>query len=228
MANSFCAFCGSTLAETFADLTEMLPQGEEAGYVNARFPLAADLPNPLDERQYRSLTPPLASLESAASAYSSGWSASDPYSQGSSVIASGPYPLVEAQPTPASLEGQQRQRRGWGDGLIGALFYLWGAACALFGLTGLFLAAPEAVLGGLVLGIGTCELLALPLVLIFRRYPRLRLGKRLLAEGLALLGGFLLVLIGSLALSAPKPLGDIAMGTALLLYGAATMFLALW
>lgn len=226
-ASSFCAFCGSTLAEAYTDLTELLPREEQAGYVNARLPLASDLPNPLDERQYRSLTPLLASPEIAVPSYSLEGAAFDPYAQGARAQKPGPYPLSGALSVSLSPEQQQR-RRGWGEGVISTLLYLWGAFFAFFGVGGLSLSMPSIVMGSLILGVGACELVVLPLVLLLHRYPHLRLGKRLLAEGLTLLIGIPLVLLAAVLNGIAESLAYYALGMVCLLYGVVTMVLAFW
>ncbi|WP_322480728.1 zinc ribbon domain-containing protein [Thermogemmatispora sp.] len=238
VASSFCAFCGSTLSEAYSDLTELLPQEEEAGYSNARLPLSSEPLDPLDERQYKPLTPLSSSPGAVASLYPLPPSplvpsalsvppAFDPYRQGVNMLASGPYALADVDSASAALQNQPRHR-GWGDGLIGTLLYLWGACSALIGVAGLLLQTPEAVLGIFLIGTCVCELIALPLLLALHRYPRLRLKKRLLAQGLTLLGGIGLLVIASIVANLYQPLTDFAMGLAFLLYGVVTMVLAFW
>nr|BBH95714.1 hypothetical protein KTA_39130 [Thermogemmatispora argillosa] len=238
-ASSFCAFCGSTLSEAYTDLTELLPREEQPGYSNVRLPLSSERLDPLDERQYRPLTPLPSSPGAAASPYPlvppappvpsvpAMASALDPYAQGMNGLPSGPYVIAGVDSISAGLPSQPR-RRGWGEGLIGTLLYLWGAFSAFIGVTGLLIQTPEAILNTFMIGTCIGELIALPLLLIFHRYPRLRLGKRLLAQGLTLLGGIALVVIGSVVASLYKPLSDFALGLAFLLYGVTTMALAFW
>ncbi|MBX5456497.1 MAG: zinc ribbon domain-containing protein [Thermogemmatispora sp.] len=227
ITSSFCAFCGSTLAEAYTDLTELLPREEQAGYANARFPLASNISNLLDEWPHRSLTPSLASQGASVPSYPVERVAYDPYAQGASGPTSGPYPLSEGLPVPVAPENQPR-RRGWGEALIGALLYLWGAFLSLFGVGGLLFQMPSTVMAIFVLGAGACELVLLPLVLIYYRHPHLRLGKRLLFEGLTLLVGFLLLLIAAAIEGLSEPLAYFAMGMVCLLYGVVTMVLAFW
>ncbi|RAQ94988.1 zinc ribbon domain-containing protein [Thermogemmatispora tikiterensis] len=225
--SSFCAFCGSTLAEAYTDLTELLPREEQAGYVNARFPLASNLSNPLDEWPYRSLTPSLASQGASVPFYSGGQAAYDPYAQGASEPTPGPYPLSGGLPVSVAAEKQPR-RRGWSEALISTLLYLWGAFLSLFGVGGLLFQMPSTVMAIFVLVACACELVLLPLVLIYYRHPHLRLGKRLLFEGLTLLVGFLLLLIAAAIEGLSEPLAYFAMGIVCLLYGVVTMVLAFW
>jgi hypothetical protein len=225
--SSFCAFCGSTLAEAYTDLTELLPREEQAGYANARLPLASNLPNPLDARQYRSLTPLLASPGIVVPSYRLEGAAFDPYAQGGEEQTPGPYPLAKALPVSIAPE-QQRRHRGWGESLIGTLLYLWGAFAAFFGVASLLLPMPSIVMGSLLLGIGACELVVLPLVLLLHRYPHLRLGKRLLAEGLTLLIAIPLMLLAAALVSVSEAVAYYVMGMVCLLYGVVTMVLAFW
>ncbi|WP_156025341.1 hypothetical protein [Thermogemmatispora carboxidivorans] len=208
-------------------MTELLPQEEQAGYANVRLPLASDLPNPLDERQYRSLTPLLASPEIAVPSYSLEGATFDPYAQGAREETPGPYPLSGALPVPFASEQQQR-RRGWGESLVSTLLYLWGAFLAFFGVAGLCFSMPSIVMGTLILGVGACELVILPFVLLLHRYPHLRLGKRLLAEGLTLLIGIPLLLLAAALDGIAESLAYYALGLVCLLYGVVTMVLAFW
>jgi hypothetical protein len=226
--STFCGYCGSTLSDSYADLTELVPPGAGPGHQDARLPAALAHQNPFDENQFKILAP----LPEQPTGLPSGQSSLSP--EAYSYYYPYPYPLGTSaydpyHPTPYVTPAPEIRKRGVGELIASILLYLWGMLWASIGLAGGILHdAPLAVIGAVFLATILAATVVLVIVLPLHRQPHLRLGRRLLLE-LAWLGVALVLGVLSTGFKGfSSSLGDIALGSVFLLYGVIGALMAVW
>ncbi len=128
----------------------------------------------------------------------------------------------------------QPNRRGGGAITLSALLFLWGVFCIAFGLAGGMLhGAPDTTIG--LVFIGTCLIglvVTIP-ILIARKNPYLRSGRRfLIAIGISIIAALAIFIgVGALPLMmhfTDTPLQYYILGAVLVVYGFAITLLANW
>jgi hypothetical protein len=128
----------------------------------------------------------------------------------------------------------QPRRRSGGATTLSVLLFLWGVFCTAFGLAGGIIHEASDTIIGLVF-IGTClvGLIVMLPILIARKNPYLRSGRRfLIAIGISILAGLaILIGVGALPLMlhfTDTPLQYYILGAVLVVYGFALTLLANW
>jgi hypothetical protein len=119
------------------------------------------------------------------------------------------------------------RKRGIGAAILSSIFYLWGAFCFALGLAGFMLyGMSTTTIGAVFIIVSIVGLIALILLLIFRKFLYLKSWVRILTVvGLTFVG------IVSLLASAVMTQPDIsypAFGIIFILYGFVTSVVAFW
>lgn len=210
----YCERCGTFLAPPSAT---SFPEQTYAS-VNEAYTLPVDRPATTQEQSYYSSTPP-----PMQSIYSTPINVPPP----SSLYNSPPAPNYSYGIPSSSAPPPERRQRSFGATLLSALLYLLGALCVAFGATGFALHETSSLLiGSVFIVLCLVALLALILLLIFRKHLILRWWMRvLIILVLTIVGTIALAVAGNITYgSSVYP----ALGTVLVTYGLITAIVAFW
>lgn len=219
-ASSYCERCGTFLSSPSAN------SFSEQTYasVNEAYTSPVDHPVTTQEQSY-SISPPPPPPPTTQSIYSSPFDGPPP-----SIL-----PFYNPSPVPnysygfpsSFVPSPEHRQRSFGAALLSALLYLLGALCVAFGATGLMLHDTSNILiGSVFVVLCVVALIALILLLIFRKYLVLRWWARVLI----VLG---LTIVGTIALAVAAVSGQgspeyVAFGIVFVIYGLITAIVAFW